>query len=62
VRYNFKHDSSIAIAEERGYVFQLMSHALAHDAAMDTGFFGQLHDNLDLSYRRSGPRLTDRAE
>jgi len=51
VRYNFKHDSSIAIAEERGYVFQLLNHVLAHDAAMDTGFFGQLHDNLDLSYR-----------
>jgi len=62
VRHNFKHDSSIAIAEERGYVFQLMNHALAHDAAMDTGFFGQPNNNLGLSYRRSGPRLTDRAE
>jgi hypothetical protein len=62
VRHNFKHDSSIAIADERGYVFKLMNHALAHDAAMDTGFFGQLHDNLDLSYRLSGPRPTDRAE
>jgi len=51
VRYNFKHDSSIAIADERGYVFQLTNHVLAHAAAMDTGFFGQLHDNLDLSYR-----------
>jgi hypothetical protein len=60
VRHNFKHDSSIAIADERGYVFNPMKHALAHDAAIATRFFGQLHNNLDLSYSQSGRPLTDR--
>jgi hypothetical protein len=47
VRHNFKHDSSIAINDERGYVFQLMKYVLVHDAATDTRFFDPLHRNLD---------------
>jgi hypothetical protein len=62
VRHNFKHDSSIAIDDERGYVIKLIKYVLAHDAAIDTCSLGRLHDNLDLSYNQSGQRLTDREE
>lgn len=59
MRHNFQHDSSIAIDDERGYVFSLVKYVLTHNTTMAAGFSTQLPANLNLSYNQSGGRPTD---